>query len=118
MLRTRKTNRYLTNIMLSAGIFTLWLMFDDGFLLHELIFPKVLGLSNDYTIAIFAILVLCGLILFRNSIRQTEFSHLIVALVLFAISAYLDTISYFNELWMGDWRILLEDGSKFAGIAN
>ena len=100
--------------MVSAGLFTGLLLFDDLFLAHEVIYPKVLGVDEKYVIAVYAIFAVIYLAFFRDLIVRYGYSLMLISLILFAISI-------FEDLFQGDTGVVRrigEDGTKFIGIAT
>ena len=72
--------------MVSAGLFTGLLLFDDLFLAHEVIYPKVLGVDEKYVFAAYVIFAATYLSFFRNLIVRNGYSMLL-SLILFAQTA-------------------------------
>ena len=100
---------------LLAFILTLVLLLDDLFLLHDVILPEDLNISENYLYAVYGILSLLFIIYFRNDILQTPYFLLIAAVIFFGFSIGVDTIVKFLDLEHG---FFLEDGSKFLGIIS
>ncbi len=100
---------------LLAFILTLVLLLDDLFLLHDVILPEVMKISENYLYALYGILSLLFIIYFRYDIVQTPYLLLIAAVIFFGFSIGVDTIVKFLDLEHG---FFLEDGSKFFGIIS
>jgi hypothetical protein len=103
----------LQQFLLMSGLFTLLLVLDDLFLLHEEVFPKYVGIPERVVEASYGILMLLYLFKFRAVIFKTEFLLFGLALGLFGFSLGLDVLP--QNIY---FRHLLEDGSKFAGIVT
>jgi hypothetical protein len=117
LLRRRGDERTRWTFLAAAGFLTLWLMLDDLFLFHELLFPEVLGIRTRIVFAVY--IILCGtfLVRFRHLIlRRTNYPALVVALTLLASSVAVDVLP---EAWFRwDYLFLIEDGAKLLGIAG
>jgi hypothetical protein len=108
-----RKQRSLRQFLLVSGLFTLLLVLDDLFLLHEEVFPKYVGIPERVVEASYGILMLLYLLKFRAVIFKTEFLLFGLALGLFGFSLGLDVLP--QDIY---FRHLLEDGSKFAGIVT
>jgi len=91
------------------GLLSLGLLFDDLFLFHESIAPKLL-LSQEIIYIGYIAIVLFGIIKFRKVILKTEWFLLCFAFAFFVLSLTFDLL-YVPYL-------LLEDGFKLLGIAT
>ena len=107
--------------LLHSSIFTGFLAFDDIFLFHESIAPDFLHLSEELVFALYAIVGIGFVVLNWKEILSTDYSILILALGLFAGSILLDSLpldSFHLRYFWEQLELLIEDGSKFAGIAT
>lgn len=98
------------------GFITLILLLDDLFLLHEFILPRFLKIPEKLTYLCYGSLVLWGLIRFKSVILQTEWIILLLSLLWFGCSIFIDlfpVLDYFKDL-----EYLLEDGFKLFGIVS
>jgi hypothetical protein len=100
---------------LLAFVLTMVLLLDDLFLLHDVILPEDLDISENYLYAVYGVLSLLFIIYFRKDILQTPYLLLIAAVVFFGFSIGVDTIVKFLDMEHG---FILEDGSKFLGIIS
>jgi hypothetical protein len=91
------------------------LLLDDLFLLHDVILPEDLNISENYLYVVYGILSLVFIFYFRDDILQTPYLLLFAAVVFFGFSIGVDTIVKFLNLKHG---FILEDGSKFLGIIS
>ena len=105
----QKDRKYLA----SAGVLTGMLAFDDVFMGHEALYPKLLGIPELATVAIYAALVAIFLWKFRRPILRMAPELLVISLVAFALSVATDLIVSDQT----SWRVLVEDGSKLVGIS-
>ena len=105
--------------LLFSGLVTTQLMIDDFFQLHEVIYKCYFGIDEKVIFAIYIILVIMGLIIFRRIILETRSVILISACVFFVLSLLVDHFHYYvNGIVGPDIRILLEDGLKLFGIVG
>ena len=94
-----------------AGLLTFILIIDDFFLLHDSVFPGVLGLSENYLYGFYLLAFpLFFLLHARIILERTEFRILAIGLFLLGVSLSMDL-----ELLPGG--IDVEDGFKIAGMA-
>jgi hypothetical protein len=103
--------------LLSSGLLSAWLTLDDLFEFHEAA-DWYFGLTQGILIKSLAVVVFAYLIGFRHTILRTNFLILLMALGLLSTS---DVVDHFQEgsllSSLGEWRIFIEDGSKWLGIA-
>lgn len=114
LLIQRKADRRKILFMVSAGLFTSLLLFDDLFLAHEVIYRKVFGVDEKYVFAVYVIFAAIHLSFFRNLIVRNGYPLMLISLILFAISIFTDF--FYEEA--GNLERIAEDGSKFIGIAT
>jgi hypothetical protein len=109
--------RVIFLFLLCSGILSAYLTLDDLFRIHEWLSPKYLHISERVFISELGLLVLVYLYAFRRIFLQTNFSVVILAFVLLGMSVLIDLTP---ERWTGkpgEWMDLLEDGTKWLGIA-
>jgi hypothetical protein len=106
--RDKKTRSFF----LFSGIFTLFLLFDDLFMIHDVIFPHYLGISEKVVLALYPILTAYLLIYYRGRIASSSYARLFIALAFLGLSNAVDTI--FPKV--NDLDLIFEDGFKFLGI--
>lgn len=92
-----------------AFLITTILCFDDTFLLHDIIAPHF-GVSEHVIYLGYVLLIILFLIFFFEFILTTNYSLLIIALSLFAVSVLIDI---FNGFGLDEY--ITEDGTKLAG---
>lgn len=95
-----------------SGLLTLFLGFDDIFLLHEYVLPYF-GISEKVVFAIYGILVISFLVKFYSIILKTDYILLAMAFFFFGLSVFFDLfkIPGFNSY-------LIEDAPKMVGIVS
>ncbi len=101
-----------------AGLFTLLLMADDFFVLHDRILPFYLGVTEKPVFGIYAALLALGFFFFGRIIAAMDYLLLLIALGFFALSVVGDEGQFVVQRAIGHWRILIEDGFKFLGIVG
>ncbi len=100
------------NFFFLSGLLTTLLGLDDGFLFHEVVFPRF-GIPEKVAYLSYMIFMLYVLIRFLPFIVRTNYILLMFALSFFAVSVALDVFD-----GMGFDKYLMEDGSKFFGIVS
>lgn len=116
LLKLKQSEKFW--FLLSSGLLSAWLTFDDLFLFHEAA-EWFFGLTQGILIKSLAIVVFAYLLRFRNMILQTNFLMLFLALGFLSTSAIIDHFQEWRLLSsLGEWRIFLEDGTKWLGIAS
>ena len=103
--------------LLVSALLSMYLLFDDLFMFHETLAPHVLGLDQRVVIFFLGLAIFSYLIVFRSVILRTNYLILLLALGMLTSSVLIDAIP---RLWMsglGHWVYLLEDGTKWLGIA-
>ncbi len=101
----------LRRFLLASGLFSALLGIDDLFMLHDVVAPELLGLSEKAVIGVYGLLGLAYAIRFRGVILRTEVLLLASAIAFFGLSVAVDVLD------VDDARFLLaEDGAKLAGI--
>lgn len=98
--------------LLAAGLFSLAILADDMFRLHEDVYPRFLG-GEKFVFSLYGLIWLAVLVRFRDVIRRTEFGLLAVAMAFFAIMAVADLMPTSHHPGP-----LVEDGSKLVAITT
>lgn len=109
----------LQRFFLCAGIFTLFLMLDDAFMLHELVLPKGLGIRERYIkMAYLAAAGTFGVVFVRQLLGHGPV--ILAAAGLFFAGSFvfdspmvLDAFGFFETSFV---LYVVEDGFKFTGI--
>ena len=109
LLSAENRDQKQANFFLFSALFTGFLLFDDLFLFHEMIFPGYLGIGEKITVSCYGILLVGGLYYFKPVILNTPYLYLILALTFFALSVGVDIVQDNLEAILGQWRILFED---------
>ncbi len=113
VLRARSEAREERLLLLWSGLFTLWLCFDDLYLLHERVLPGYLRLPEEVTFAAYGLAALAYIIRFRLLIFRSELAIPAIAFGCFALSILSDATDY--PVY---GHYLVEDGFKFLGIVG
>lgn len=116
LLLSRDRSSPLGAFLLLAGATTGLLMVDDFFLLHEKL--DALSLSEHLVALVYGGLVLIMFWRYRVQLAQGNMVIFLSALCLLAASAGVDLIEHPLEQWIGQWRVLFEDGFKFLGLVG
>lgn len=121
VLRKLDRNRKFQIFFLGSGCITAILVLDDLYLLHEMVFPEYLNLSENVIMFGYISLILLYLVKFRKIIlNSTDFIILFFAFGFFGFSMGFDKVlpvlSF--DLLGDETQVLLEDGFKFAGIIS
>lgn len=119
LLLSRWVPKPWRDFLLFSGLFTLLLLFDDAFLLHDDILPNYVGVSGEIYGVIYVLLILLYLYRFRRQILRSNYLLLGLALVCFGVSAAVD-LAYDPLRDLLPQRLVLgvEDGAKMLGIAT
>jgi hypothetical protein len=109
--------------LLQASILTAILLFDDVFQFHEEIADEYLGLSETLVVVSYGVVGLILLVINLGEILSSEYLILGLALILFALSAFVDgadlgDFGAFGRLFTDQLETFVEDGLKFAGVAT
>lgn len=109
--RDRETRGFL----LSGGLLSSVLGFDDLYMVHERIFPRVLSLSEQLLFSLYLVAVTLYLYRYRREILNSDFALLGAALVCFAASMVVDLLTE-HKPWPL-YRHALEDTPKLVGLS-
>jgi hypothetical protein len=118
LLIQRKADPSKILFMVSAGLFTGLLLFDDLFQAHNAIYPWLFGVFETYIFAAYAIIAGIYLLYFRNLIVNNGYSLMLLSLTLLAISIFADVFQRVPFEDAGVLQIVIEDGAKFIGIST
>lgn len=114
LLWRRDRSLQVIGFLIISGLFSMVLMLDDLFMLHEHVVPKFLRIPQRAVIAIYPILAVLYLLRYRELILRTNYWFLILGFGFLAVSVGSDLIPPF----LADWHPLFEDGAKFLGIVS
>ncbi len=98
-----------TNFLFCSWIISTVLTLDDLFILHEDVFPSVLGIQEEAVYALYFALIAAYLLAFQKILRNKLAAILIPALLFFGLSIVLDEI-------VTQLPLVLEEGAKLLGI--
>ena len=98
----------------ASAVVAAWLTLDDFFLLHDVVFPRHLGIRQRFVLLIYGAGMVLYLARFRKEILKTEYLLFAASLACFGVSVLADVMQSRVQL---DEHHLIEDGSKFLGIA-
>lgn len=102
--------------ILAVGLFSLYLMADDFYEFHDVVFPKNLGVPQQLIYA--SIAATAAAIMFRWRRRFLAFRPWLLgaALSFLSASVVVDVLDDPLYYMLGEWQFFLEDGAKFFGI--
>lgn len=108
--RTLKMSDRIRGFLLYSGLLSLLLGVDDLFMLHEVVFPNYLGVTDNIVYGVYLLIGLIYLIRFRRDILRSSYPLFGCAVTFLCLSVLLDAfpLPRINPF-------LLEDGSKFIG---
>jgi hypothetical protein len=109
----------LRRFFLTAGVFTLFLLADDAFMLHEQVLPAGFGIRERYIKAAYLAAAGAFGIVFMKQLLSNSPILLIAAGIFFAGSFVFDNPAVLTALGFFEAGFVLyvvEDGSKFTGI--
>jgi len=109
----KKGEKQVSVFLFFSGLFTLLLMLDDFFMFHEFIFPYSFGIPQEAVIVGYLVMISMYFLKFGRLILTMEYTILLMACGLFALSLATD-------IWMpqSDLQFLVEDGAKLFGIVT
>ena len=113
---SKGTDTYFWFLMF-FGFFTVILMLDDFFLLHEG-FSNLFSVSENLVFLSYVAVLVAGLVRFRRLIRHTDYLLLLLALMFFALAILVGFVRYEIQSYIGETRILIEAGLKLLGIVG
>ncbi len=112
-LQFKKGNIAAGRFLLFSGLLTSALLFDDLFMFHEYVLPKLLHIPQYVTYLGYLVLVLIYFIKFRSEILRANYVILLIACIFFSLSILSDIFLPQRGL-----EFLLEDGFKLFGIVT
>ncbi len=108
-----------------SGLISLFLTFDDMFLLHEEVAAQYLDIGQKKVYLIYFLIIALFLYLNRYEILSSDYLLLMIAFGLFGGSILLDVVAdTFSDILEASnslfarHEVFLEDGIKFTGIAS
>ena len=109
------TGQAVRNFLFFAGLFTVMLLLDDLYMIHEVLAPEYLGIPEKVMYVIYGLAALFWLAKYRNVIRATDYRLLMLAFFFLGSSVGIDMLD--SRGWFPiDSPYLLEDGAKIAGV--
>lgn len=117
IIRKRPDSGESSSFLLAAAIVTLFLLVDDVFLGHEILYPRYLHIPEVVVYAGYGIVIAGFLAAFRSVILRTDFLLLALSLIAFGSSIVADIIAELERLSIPG-MFLLEDGAKMFGLAS
>ena len=78
--------------LLCSGLISCLLMFDDLFLLHEIVFPDYFMIPKNVVYLLYINIIIVYVVLFRIELMDSEYMLLIIAFGLLGISQFVDSL--------------------------
>lgn len=105
--------------MFWAGVITVVLLIDDLFLLHENIYPGMIGVNEHLVFIFYGVMLLVYFTIFLDVLRRANFHILLICIFCFGSSVLIDLFpDEVQALAEKSTRHILEDGTKFLGIVS
>jgi len=92
LLPKTDANKRSISFLLYSGLISTMLMFDDLFLLHEIVLPEYFYLNENVVYLIYVNIIIFYLVLFRDELMRTEYIILVIASGLIGISQFVDSL--------------------------
>lgn len=101
-----------------SGIFSLILLLDDFFLIHEVVLPRHFHISQEFLLIGYLLYLILLIAKFNGFIMKTEYIYFILSLFLFFNSLVFDFLREFIELEgrLNSFGMVVEDGLKIFGV--
>lgn len=103
--------RKIRLFLMTGSVVNLILLADDTLMLHEFVFPELLGVPEFIVYGIYGLLVIGYLVYFLPQILQSEYLLLTVAGLFLGVSLGIDKVFQSSEL-----ITFIEDSAKLFGI--
>lgn len=78
--------------LLYSGLISALLMFDDLFLMHELVFPEYFQIPKNVVYLIYMNILIVYMVLFRAELRDSEYLLLAIAAAFIGASQFVDSL--------------------------
>ncbi|MBI4547777.1 MAG: hypothetical protein HY707_07350 [Ignavibacteriae bacterium] len=118
VMRKHPVEHRFSQFLFVSGIITIFLLLDDFFNLHDVVYPEYLHIHEYLVYAIYGTVVALYLVTFRATILQTENALIfLLALGFFGLSLLTDMLTDRN-LVLIPAQFLVEDGLKLFGIMS
>lgn len=106
----------LRQFLLYSGAFTSFMLLDDMFLFHDVIFPEYLKISENYFYITYGLILVTFLILYRKILLNTDYILLLLAFGFFVVSAGIDAFTAHVVELPG--QFFFEDSFKLLGVIS
>lgn len=92
LLHASEEHKRAGQFLLYSGLISGLLLFDDLFLLHELVFPEYFSISKNMVYIIYLNILLIYVVLFRDELLKSEYIILALASSLIGAAQFVDWI--------------------------
>jgi len=99
------------------GLFTLMLLLDDLFLLHEGL-SNFISISENLIFLSYFLILATGLLIYRRLILRTDYLLLLFSLTCFALAIIAGILQNQFQEYIGLYRVLLEATFKLLGVVS
>jgi hypothetical protein len=113
--RRQTTDGASAHFLLAGGLFTTTLLLDDFFMLHEIVFPRYLGVPEQLIYAGYGLALVWFLGSFRSTLLETDWLLFACALAAFGLSLIGDLIEAIVPF---PGSAVIEDSAKLVGIMS
>lgn len=105
-------------MLLSFGLLSLALAFDDAFVIHDFVLPQVLGVDEIVMFGLYAVAFAAAGWMHRRSILDSEWLLLATAVGLMGLSVALDVLVPVQEMSREQQHLqaFIEESLKFGGF--
>jgi hypothetical protein len=100
-----------------GGALTFYITLDDFYQFHDVIFPRHFGINEKLVYLSLALAAVGYLFVHRHRLLAHHPVLLFAALTCFGVSVIADVFDKQLYDLLGQWMLMIEDGSKFLGIA-
>ena len=113
--RNRECQQGTGRFLFAAGLFTLLVLIDDFFMLHDEVFPGYLGVGEMPFYCFCGVALGALILVFRGQILSADYGVFFVAVLCFGVSIIFDVVS--KQTWVTG-LFFFEDGIKLLGIVS
>lgn len=106
--------KQIIQFLIYSGAFTSFMLFDDMFLFHDVVFPEYLNISENYFYISYGLILVTFLILYSKILLKTDYILLVLAFGFFVASAGLDRFTAMVVELPGEY--FFEDSFKLLGV--
>lgn len=106
----------ITSFLFFAGLLTSFMMIDDFFLMHDVVFPEYLHIDEKVFYCFYGSSVVAIFYFFRKIVLNSDYILLLLSFSFLAVSALTDVVMVLGLTI--PYPFVIEDGFKFLGIIS